>query len=205
MVAYPYYKRNKPNNEKMKKYILICWLMLTAVKLSAQQLAVGTDVLKDALMIPNLGIELGLGKSHLAERTVLGLHGYVAHNPWGNKVKAWGIQPELRYYISGRAMSRWFVGAGAHLANYDIVWSSKVYKGNSVGAGFIFGYVFNVTQRLNIDVHSGFGLVVYRHKEYYDGDFFETDYNNGQTATPNSRGYTTLPTRLGVSLTYILK
>ena len=30
----------------MKKYILICWLMLTAVKLSAQQLAVGTDVLE---------------------------------------------------------------------------------------------------------------------------------------------------------------
>lgn len=189
----------------MKKYLLFCLFTLAAVRLSAQQLAVGTDVLKDALMIPNLGIELGLGRSHLAERSVLGLHGYVVNNPWGVKAKAWGIQPELRYFFSGRAMSRWFFGIGGHLAKYDITWSSKVYEGNSIGVGLLFGYVFNITQRLNIDVHSGFGGVYYRHKEYFEGDFFESDYYNGQIASPNSRGYTLLPTRVGVSVTYILK
>jgi hypothetical protein len=189
----------------MKKFLLIAFVTLSAMRLSAQQLAVGTNLLMDALMIPNLGVQLGLGKSHFAERSVLGLHGYFTSKPWGKEVKAWGVQPELRYFFSGRAMSRWFFGIGANVAKYDITWSGKVYNGNAIGGGLTFGYVFNLTNRLNIDVHSGFGAIYYRQKEHFEGDFYDTEYSPTGRIVANSRGYTLLPTSLGVSLTYILK
>ncbi|MBP3789953.1 MAG: DUF3575 domain-containing protein [Prevotella sp.] len=189
----------------MKKFVLIILISLSATRLCAQQLAIGTNVLMDALMMPNIGVELGLGKSHFAERSVLGVHGYFMNKPWGKDVKAWGVQPELRYFFSGRAMSRWFVGIGAHVAKYDVTWSSKVYAGNAVGAGLTFGYVFNLTSRLNIDVHSGFGALFYRQKEHFEGDFYDTEYSRSGNIVANSRGYTLLPTRIGVSLTYIIK
>lgn len=189
----------------MKKLVIIMLITLTAPRMWAQQLAVGTDALMDMLMIPNASLELSLGKSHIAERTVVGMQGYFTKNPWGKKISAWGIQPEARYFFSGRAMSRWFFGLGAHLAKYDITWSGKVYDGNSVGAGLTFGYVFNITNRLNIDLHSGFGLTYYRQKEYFEGDFFDTEYYSGGVATANARGMVILPTRIGVSVTYILK
>lgn len=189
----------------MKKFVLVILISISATRLCAQQVAIGTNVLMDALMMPNLSLEMGLGKSHFAERSVLGVHGYYINTPWGKDIKAWGIQPELRYFFSGRAMSRWFFGLGAHFAEYDVTWSDKVYAGTAIGAGLTFGYVFNLTNRLNIDVYSGFGGLYYRQKEHFVGDFYDTGYSVSGDIVANSRGYTLLPTRIGVSLTYILK
>ncbi len=189
----------------MKKFVLILLITLTAPRLWAQQLAVSSDILKDGLMIPNIGIEVGLGKSHFSERSMLGLHGYICDKPWGKDIHAWGIQPEYRYFFSGRAMSQWFVGAGMHLSQYDVTWAGKVYEGNSIAAGLIFGYVFNITNRLNIDIHSGFGYTYYRQKEYFVGDFYDADYSSQGKVVANVKGSVLLPTRMGVSISYILK
>ncbi len=197
----------KANKKKeMKKLIIIILITLATPRLWAQQLALGTNVLMDALMMPNVNAELSLGRSHFLERTVLGGQVYFMRKPWGTNVKAWGVQPEIKYFFSGRAFSEWFVGIGAHLSQYDITWSGKVYDGNSIGAGIIFGYVFNITDRLNIDVHTGYGLTKYRQKEYYEGDQYDVEFaTKSHVATPNSRGYVLMPTQLGVSLTYIFK
>ena len=102
-------------------------------------------------------------------------------------------------------MSREFVGIGAIGALYDITWKGKVYEGESCGIGIIFGYVLSLSHRLNLDFHAGFGAVYYRQKEYFEGDFYDIDYvRNGQLDV-NASGYTLLPTRIGVSLSYILK
>ena len=189
----------------MKRILLAVIITLCgAQRIWAQQLAVGTDVLMDVLMMPNISLEMDLGRSHFMERTTLGGQAYFIKNPWGKEISAWGVQPELRHYFSGRAMSRWFFGIGAHLSKYDITWGREIYRGNSAGAGLTFGYVFNLTKRLNIDVHSGFGINYYRQKQYFTGDFFETEYNHGM-ATANARGTVIMPTRMGVSVTYIFK
>ena len=189
----------------MKKLILIFIIALSATRMSAQQLAVGTNVLMDALMIPNISLEMSLGRSHTMERTVLVGQAYMLmKKSYAIHGSAWGVQPELRYFFSGRAMSRWFFGFGAHVSNYDISWGREIYKGNSAGAGLTFGYVFNLTDRLNIDVHSGFGMNYYRQKQYFAGDFYDTEYYSSM-ATANARGMVLMPTRMGISITYILK
>ena len=185
-----------------KKLLIIVFALLSSVGMKAQLFAVSTDMLHDVLMAPSIGLELVTG-----ERTTLGLSGYGAYHPWGNQSKFAVVQPEFRYFFSGRPMSREFVGIGAIGAIYDCHWAGKVYEGESAGLGLTFGYVLPLSHRLNIDFHAGFGVIVYRQKEYFEGDHYDTDYvrSSGSQANTNSLGYTLLPTRFGISLSYILK
>lgn len=178
--------------------IILTALGCTSAK--AQMLAVNTDVLMDGLMTPNIGFELVTG-----ERSTFGVNVFGNHNPWGNEMRIIGVQPELRYFFSGRPMYREFVGVGAIGASYDITWKGKVYEGNALGLGLTFGYIFSVTHRLNIDCHAGFGVIVYRHKEYFENDQYDVDYVIDGRLRTNAKGYFLFPTRIGVSLSYILK
>lgn len=187
-------------NKQMKRLLLAALLGAACATARAQMVAVGTDVLMDALQTPSVGAELVVG-----ERSSIGLSIFGNHNPWGKTMKVVGLQPEWRYYFSGRPMHSWFAGIGAVGAQYDITWKGKVYDGSALGAGLTFGYVISLTKRLNIDLHAGLGLIFYRQKEYFETDSYESDFDYGATAQSNAKGYTLLPTRIGVSVTYILK
>lgn len=185
----------------MKKLLLIVALVLTAtIGAKAQMLAVGTDVALDLLTTPNVGVEMVVGN-----RSTIGLSVFGNYHPWGKTMKMIGVQPEYRYYFSGRPIYSFFVGAGAVAAAYDITWKGKVYEGNALGLGLTFGYVFNLTKRLNIDCHAGFGTIAYKQKEYFTGDNYDGDYIVDGELLTNATGYVLLPTRVGVSVTYILK
>lgn len=186
--------------ERMKKTLIVILLTAALLPLHAQKVAVGTNVLMDALMIPNLGAEVVVG-----ERSVVGLHGFGTYHPWGQDVRLLGVQPEYRYFFSGRPMNSFFVGVSALALSYDITWSSKVYDGIAIGGGLTFGYVMPLSHRANLEFYSGFGAFFYNRKEYYKGDFYDTDYSIEGQLRPNAQGYYLLPTRIGVSLTYILK
>ncbi len=185
----------------MKKLILLIILATFGWRTAnAQLVAVSTEATTDLLMMPNVGFELVTG-----ERTTFGISAFFASKPWGKDVKIVGVQPEYRYFFSGRPMHSFFVGAGALGVSYDITWKGKVYDGMAFGIGATFGYVFNITHRLNIDCHAGFGAVVYRHKEYFVNDNYDLDYSIGGVERTNANGYALLPTRIGVSVSYILK
>ncbi len=189
-------------NYELKKFLLLLWAVVASECAHAQLLSVGTDMAADALMVPNMGFELVTG-----ERTTLGLHAFYCAKPWweSETKEIMGVQPELRYFFSGRPMHKHFVGVGGIATLYDMAWKGKIYDGMAAGAGLTFGYVFNLTKRLNIDAHAGFGVIVYRHKEYYKYDNYDVDYSIGGRTRSNATGYFLLPTRIGVSLTYILK
>lgn len=184
----------------MKKHLLLFFLLLPLLSVRAQMVAVNTDMLMDVLQIPNMGVEIVVG-----ERSVAGLHAFGSYRPWGKDVRVLGLQSEYRYFFSGRPMNSFFVGFGLLASSYDITWAGKVYDGNAFGAGMTFGYVLPLTHRLNLDFHAGFGAIFYRQKEYFEGDFYDQDYSTGGLLRPNATGYTLLPTRVGVSLSYILK
>ena len=185
----------------MKRLI---WTIVVAatgvVGARAQMIAASTDALWLATMSPNLGVELVVG-----ERSTLGLNGLWTSKPLGkdNKIKA--LQPEYRYFFSGRPMFREFIGIGAIGALYDITWAGKVYDGTAIGAGLTFGYVLPLSRRLNIDFHAGFGMIFYRQKEYFTGDNYDKEYIIDGELSTNATGYYLLPTRIGISLSYILK
>lgn len=183
----------------MKK-LLLTFLMLSAVfSARAQKLAVNTDVLMDACMIPSVGLEMTVGNWSTFGLNVLG-----CNKPYGKNIKLLAAQPEYRYYFSGRPMHSLFVGVGGVGAIYDASIKGKVYKGIAYGGGITFGYVMNVTKRLFIDFHAGVAAVGYNRKEYFAGDNYG-DYVVGGLNRPNASGYYLMPQRIGISVAYILK
>lgn len=101
----------------MNKLVFAALMAFACTTSRAQMVAVSTDVLMDALQTPSVGAELVV-----CERSSISLNLFGNHNPWGKTMKIVGIQPEWRYYFSGRPMHRHFVGVGALGTQYDITW-----------------------------------------------------------------------------------
>ncbi|MBP3844854.1 MAG: DUF3575 domain-containing protein [Prevotella sp.] len=185
----------------MKKiFLTIVWAVLSIMEANAQMLSANVDALWLATLSPNLGFELVVG-----ERSTISLNGMMMSKPLGKDVKLYALQPEYRYYFSGRPMYREFIGFGAIGGTYDITWSGKKYDGTAIGGGLTFGYVMPLTRRLNIDFHAGFGFVHYKQKEYFVGDQYDADYSVDNAQRTNAKGFYFIPTRIGVSLTYIIR
>ncbi|MBQ6693538.1 MAG: DUF3575 domain-containing protein [Bacteroidaceae bacterium] len=160
----------------------------------AQMVAVKSDLVKDALMIPDAGVELVVGGRH-----TLGLSVFAATKPWGHNAEILGLSPRFRYWLSGRPFSRLFLGCATQIANYNIEWGKEKYNGNSISAGLLMGYAFNLSKRFNIELAWGTDIMYYSHKDHYLGDKF---YEAGQRA----ESYGTIFTpRLEVSLLYIIR
>ena len=166
--------------------------------LHAQQIAVKTNGLMFAAMMPNVGCEFVVG-----ERSSIDISAFGAVNIYGNKAQMIGLMPEYRYWFNGRPMTREFVGISALGTSYDITWGDNIYQGDAAGAGVTFGYALILSKRLNVEFHGGFGAVYFKQKQYYKNDNLE-DYTNG-TAQANATGYKLLPIKIGVSISYIFK
>lgn len=186
----------------MKKKLLMTVMLSTfwCVATRAQMIAANIDALWLATLSPSVGLEMVVG-----ERSTVGIHALLVSKPFGNNIKLLAIQPEYRYYFSGRPMYREFIGIGAIGGTHDIEWKGKIYDGTNFGLGLTFGYVLPIGKRLNVDFHAGFGAVYYNHKEYFTGDQYDADSEEDGLQRTNASGYYLMPTRLGISLTYILK
>lgn len=190
----------------MKKIIFALVLACTTLSTHAQLIAVGTELSSDAMMIPNLSLEMVTGNKSSFSISAMG----TSTSYLFKKTSGIMVQPEFRYWFSGRPISRFFVGIGAIGGLFDITTNGKVYDGYALGGGITYGYVINVNtkipwlkDRLNIDIHSGFGAIFYRRKEYFEADNFDTDYAVDGHQQANANGYYLLPTRIGVSVVYI--
>lgn len=178
----------------IKRILIIGTFLFFALQASAQMVAVKSDVLKDAMMIPNITADFTVGERH-----TLGVQLFGASKIYGNTAEIIGIAPSFRYWISGRPLSRFFIGVTAQAANYTINWKSDSYHGNSLAAGLNFGYVFNLSTKFNIEVVGGTDLLYYSQKEYRKGDAY---INYGEE--PNSKGTLIMP-RLEVALQYVIR
>lgn len=191
----------------MKKYGTYAVALVSAAaillfhtgKVSAQNLAVKTNALMWGALTPNLGVELVTG-----ERTSLDLSAFGHKNPYGMTSKVIGLQPEFRFWLSGRPMVREYIGIGALLVSYDMTLRDRVFDGDAAGLGITGGYVLPLGKRWNIEFSGSFGLVYYQQKKYFKGDNYD-DYFVNDMPKANSRGYELLPIDLGITFTYIIK
>ena len=187
----------------MKRKILLA-VMLTLLTVStarAQMFAVSTEATSDLLMAPSVGFELVTGNYTSVSLNGLFCQGCLL----GKDIKVSALQPEYRYYFSGRPINKWFVGVGALGALFDITWKDKVYDGYALGLGLTYGYVINLNKHWSVDIHSGFGFVYYKRKEYFMHDNYDTYYTVDGQQQANAKGYYLMPTRIGVSVTYLIR
>ena len=177
----------------MKRRALIFFLfVLLSLPAAAQRMAVKTNLLYLATGTPDLGAELVVG-----ERISLSFSVFGSRNPyWRDKslgeetvTRFIALQPEVRYWFNGRPLTRFYAGVNLLASAYDYPFRERVYQGNAAGAGLTVGYVFNLTRKLDLELSTGAGLLLYRGKR-------EEEFTNG---------YKLCPQKLGVTLVYIIK
>ena len=163
-------------------------------------MAFKTNLLYDAALVPNIGIEF-----HLGRRWSLGGDWMYAWWKQDQKKRSWrcyGGELELRKYFGRKSAERPLSGHHFGLyfqgATYDI---SVGGKGNlsklSYGAGLEYGYSLPVSRSLNIDFGIGGG--------YFGGkyDVYEHSGSRNEWISSNKRHWFG-PTKLEISLVWII-
>lgn len=179
--------------------IFAAGLFLFSFNASAQQVGVKTNALMWALMTPNVGCEIVVGQRGSLD---LSLSGH--YRPYGVDSKMFFVQPEYRYWFSGRPMTREFVGVTMMAADYDVTMKHQVYEGYAASCGLVGGYAFSLARNWRLELCGGFAVLYFNQKQYYRDDNYD-DYFVGEVSPANAWGYKLFPAKLGVTFTYIIK
>lgn len=144
---------------------------------SAQNVAVKTNLVSDALLSPNLGIEVGM-----APRWTFDLSGSL--NAWNidnHKWKHWLVQPEVRYWfcdaIIGHFVGAHLLGGQYNFGNIDMgglrflgtdfgELKDSRHQGWYGGVGIAYGYSWVLGKHWNLEAELGVGWVYTRYDVY---------------------------------------
>ena len=167
----------KVNIMRIKKILCLSFFVLFAsVRISAQDVAVKTNLLYDATLTANAGIEFGL-----APHWSIDLSGnYRAWTIEERKWKHWMAQPEARYWFCEHFMGHFL---GVHLlggeynfgnvnANINMLGTDlrrlkdHRYQGWYVGAGVAYGYAFILGQHWNLELELGVGYAYTKYDKF---------------------------------------
>lgn len=182
-----------------RHFVLGVLFLFCGINAFAQQFAIKTNGLMWAMLMPNIGGEIVVG-----ERTSVDVSAFGGYNPYGTEIKLFGLNPELKYWFSGRPMLRQYIGLSVIGTSYDMKIRDRIYDGKAVGGGLSFGYSWLVGERLNIEVSAGLGAVYFSQRRLYYGDN-TSDYEAFGKKRENSTGVKIIPAKLAVSISYIIK
>lgn len=173
--------------------LLFTVLSVCTLPIHAQLISVKTNALMDLLTVGNIDISVTTGNCTAVSVSVFG-----SQSVLGNKVKAWGVKPEFRYWIGGRSHTGWFTGLSVMGVSYDVNWKGEVYKGDALGGGLTLGYDFYLSKHWTLDVHGGFGAMYYHQQSHMENDKILRDRFK-------EKGVWTIPYDWGVSIVYIFR
>lgn len=198
----------------IKKKLILLLLLLSGVTVGAgaQTFGVKTNVLSDALLNANVGVEVGL-----SPRWTLDVSGQ--YNAWpveGHKWKHWLVQPELRRWFCDRFAGH-FVGAHVFGTQFNVGNLSAMQyfpgvflpasdgallkdhrvQGYAAGAGLAYGYAWVLGRHWNLEAEIGAGYAY-----AWNLDVFECTGCGGATAENRHRNYVGL-TKAAINLVYV--
>lgn len=184
----------------MRYVLLLLFICNASPNAFAQHVGIKNDVLWDAAMMPNLGVELSMNRHVTVD---LWGGGECWNYTNGTQLKLYLFQPELRYWPCQKFEGHFF-GIHAHAAHFNVGLISfiselkhTVYRGNLYGGGLSYGYHFAFGKRWGLELTLGIGYAWLDYKEYYCTYCAEL---RGK----KNRHYLG-PTRAGVSLIYFIK
>lgn len=161
----------------LKTILIGIAVALAAADAGAQEVALKTNLLSDALLNPSLAAEVSI-----APRWSLELGGSV--NFWnlsdGKRWKHWAVQPEARYWLC-EPFTGHFFGIEAHGGQYNIghfdlglnllgtdfrKLKDFRYQGWFVGGGITYGYSWILGRHWNLEAELGIGYSYTRYDQY---------------------------------------
>lgn len=182
-------------------------LLLSLQTVSAQKVAVKSNLLYDATTTINLGLELGLSSKWTLDVSA-------NYNPWtfsdNKKWKHWLVQPEARYWFCNKFMGGFLAGhlLGGQLnygnwntdfkllgTDYSVLKDHRV-EGWFVGAGVGCGYAWALSRHWNVEAELGIGYAYLRYDKFRCAECGE------KIDTDKSHNYFG-PTKVALNLVYV--
>lgn len=164
--------------------------------------AVKTNLLFDAALMPNIEIELPIGKRWSLNGEYMFPWWLMDGDKYCLEVLAGGL--EGRYWLGKRAhrevLTGHFIGLYAGGGKYDLQWREKGYQGEFfIAAGLSYGWARRIARNLHLEFNLGIGLLRTSYRHYQARD-------NYQTLLWQEKGnYTWLgPTKAKISLVWLL-
>jgi len=157
----------------MKRGIFLLISVLISVASYSQHFALKNNLLYDAILTPNLGMEIGLGKKVTLD--VIG-----NYNPFtfddNQKWKHWLVQPELRFWTCEKFNGTFF-GIHGHVGEFDLAkinmpfdWYENLHhhrhKGNFYGGGISIGHQWALGKHWNLEASIGGGYARVKYDRY---------------------------------------
>lgn len=144
------------------------------------EVGVKTNLLSDATLSPNIGVELPLAPQWSVEASG-GLNAWTVN---GHRWRHWLVQPEVRYWLCDRFAGHFFgvhlLGGQYNIGNINLDFSflgtdfSKLsnnrYQGWFGGAGIAYGYTWILSRHWSIEAEIGVGWTYTRYDKYRCAD-----------------------------------
>ena len=192
----------------MKKttLFLFLFLLLGVNSGSAQNVGIKSNLVGDALLSPNLGIEFGM-----APKWSLDVSSQI--NFWnidGHRWRHWAVQPEARYWFCERFAGH-FLGFHAIGGIYNFgnirndirflgsdfsMLTDRRYQGWAAGAGIAYGHAWVLGMHWNLEAEVGAGWMYTRY------DVYPCDVCGSMLESGMDHHYFG-PTKLALSLVYL--
>lgn len=131
-----------------------------------------TNMLYDAIAIPNIGIEIPIGKDWSVGANWM--YAWWSNDSRHRFWRIYGGDIELRRWFSARPRCGHHVGLYGQMLTYDIEWGKRGYLGDrwSWGIGLSYGYSLPIGKLFNIDFTLGIG--------YLNGDYMKYHPEDGR-------------------------
>ena len=197
------------------KILTVCWMamilsLLPSLHVGAQdvaapksRVALKTNLLYDAVLIPNAGVEVSLGR-----QWTVGVDGFFTWFSSDSRHRYWqgyGGYLTLRRYLGTPVEGQSFLFKGHHIGayalglTYDVEWGGRGYQADrfGFGGGVEYGYALPIGRNLLLDFSLGIG--------FQDGEYKEYDpQDNHYVWQTTSKRHWFGPTKAEVSLKWVL-
>ena len=181
---------------RFKLLVVAIILFAANISLSAQRIAVTSNLLEDALLTPNVGVDIVI-----ADRQSLtfdtSFSPYKISESFHNKCMT--FRAGYKYWFN-QALYAHYLGVDAVLSSSDVGIGKHDFRDEYFGIGVGYGYSFIISKRLNLVPCVGVGLAYGKSYEGYDEMI---SVGNGVQAVATS-GFKPIITRLGVTIQYVL-
>lgn len=172
-------------------------------------MSVSTNMLYDAILLPNIGMEFYLGKNWSISGNWM--YGWWNNNHHHKYWRAYGGDLELRKWLGSaskrKPLTGHHLGIYAQILLYDFEFGGKgqmsgkpganIWEKASYAAGLEYGFALPVARRLNIDFTVGIG--------YLSGDYYEYIPEDNHYVWLNTKKRSWFgPTKAQISLVWLL-
>lgn len=165
-------------------------------------LALKTNMLFDIALMPNIEIEIPVGKRWSLNGELMFPWWLFDNDKYCMQILSGGL--EARYWLYNRKkrdiLTGHFAGLYAEGGKYDLQWKENGYQGEFfIAAGISYGYAKRIFRNLHLEFNLGIGVLRTYYKHYHANNNYQTLLwqNNGR--------YTWFgPTKAKISLAWIL-